>query len=155
MRDAARFLKTTLYRPFKKVVLPERVKCGGMEGEIVVVHGCRKRKRLICGPEGEIVVAHGRLPSPAPITYNVLSLIAFFPSFNKSLILPLRNSGGDAPKARIKTTCATLKFLLYHDQLLLYPETTLPSTTNNLNCFNFLKSTGRRDAITDSNLNLN
>ena len=31
--------------PFKKVILPGRVKCGG--------------------PEGEIVVAHGRLPSPA------------------------------------------------------------------------------------------
>jgi len=32
-----------------------------------VAHGCRKRKKLICGPEGEIVVAHGRLPSPAPV----------------------------------------------------------------------------------------
>ena len=42
-----------------------RVKCGGTEGEIVVVHGCRKRKKLKCGTEGEIVVAHGRLPSPA------------------------------------------------------------------------------------------
>ena len=51
--------------PFKKVVLPGRVKCGGLEGEIVVAHGCRKRKKLICGPDGEIVVAHGRLPSLA------------------------------------------------------------------------------------------
>ena len=25
--------------PFKKVVLPGRVKCGGTEGEIVVAHG--------------------------------------------------------------------------------------------------------------------
>ena len=50
----------------KKVVLPERVKCGGPEGEIVLTHGCQKRKKLICGTEGEIVVAHGRLPSPAP-----------------------------------------------------------------------------------------
>ena len=50
----------------KKVVLPGRVKCGGTEGEIVVAHGCRKRKKLICGMEGKIVVAHGRLPSPAP-----------------------------------------------------------------------------------------
>ena len=50
---------------FKKVVLPGRVKCGGTEGEIVVAHGCRKRKKLICGTEGEIVVAHDRLPSPA------------------------------------------------------------------------------------------
>jgi len=33
--------------PFKKVVLPGRVKCGGIEEEIVV--------------------AHGRLPSPAPL----------------------------------------------------------------------------------------
>ena len=41
--------------PFKKVVLPGRVKCGGTEGEIVVVHGYRKRKKLICGTEGEIV----------------------------------------------------------------------------------------------------
>ena len=31
----------------------------------LVTHGCRKRKKLICGTEGEIVVAHGRLPSPA------------------------------------------------------------------------------------------
>ena len=36
------------------------------EGELVVAHGCRKRKNLICGTEGEKVVAHGRLPSPAP-----------------------------------------------------------------------------------------
>ena len=42
-----------------------RVKCGDTEGEIVVAHDCRKRKKLICGPEEEIVVAHGRLPSPA------------------------------------------------------------------------------------------
>ena len=54
--------------PFKKVVLPGRVKCGGTEEDIVVAHGCRKRKKLICGPEEEIVVAHGRLPSPAPTT---------------------------------------------------------------------------------------
>ena len=31
--------------PFKKVVLPGRVKCGGTEWEIVVAHGCRKRKK--------------------------------------------------------------------------------------------------------------
>ena len=29
---------------FKEVVLPGRVECGGTEGEIVVAHGCRKRK---------------------------------------------------------------------------------------------------------------
>ena len=46
--------------------MPVRVKCGGTEGEIVVAHGCWKRKKLICDTEGEIVVAHGRLPSPAP-----------------------------------------------------------------------------------------
>ena len=40
--------------PFKKVVLPGRVKCGGTEGEIVV--------------------AHGRLPSPARLTRLCLSL---------------------------------------------------------------------------------
>jgi len=40
------FLKSHLNIPFKKVVLPGRVKSGGTEGEIVV--------------------AHGRLPSPAP-----------------------------------------------------------------------------------------
>ena len=50
---------------FKKVVLPGRVKCGGTEEDRVVVHGCRKRKKLIYGTEEEIVVAHGRLPSPA------------------------------------------------------------------------------------------
>ena len=32
----------------------------------MVAHGCRKRKKLICGSEGEIVVAHGCLPSSAP-----------------------------------------------------------------------------------------
>ena len=48
---------------FKKVALPGRVKCGGTEEEIVVAHGCRKRKKLICGTEEEIVVVHGRLPS--------------------------------------------------------------------------------------------
>ena len=51
--------------PFKKVVLPGRVKCGGTEEDIVVAHGCRKRRKLICGTEGEIVEAHGRLLSPA------------------------------------------------------------------------------------------
>ena len=51
--------------PLKKVVLPGRVKSGGTEEEIVVAHGCRKTKKLICGTEDEIVVAHGRLPSPA------------------------------------------------------------------------------------------
>jgi len=45
--------------------LPGRVNCGGPEEEIVVAHGCRKTKKLICGTEDEIVVAHGRLPSPA------------------------------------------------------------------------------------------
>ena len=45
--------------------MPGIVKCGGTEGEIVVAHGCRKRKKLICGTEGKIEVAHGRLPSPA------------------------------------------------------------------------------------------
>ena len=44
--------------PFKKVVLPGRVKCGGTEEDIVVAHGCQKRKKVICGPEEEIVVAH-------------------------------------------------------------------------------------------------
>jgi len=47
------------------IFLPGRFKCGGAEGEIVVAHGCRKRKKLICGTEGEMVVTHGRLPSPA------------------------------------------------------------------------------------------
>ena len=77
MRDAAGFLKNytlkALNIPFKKVVLPRRVKCGGgMEGEVVVDHGCRKRKKLICGPEGEKGVAHGRLPSLALCTYILL-----------------------------------------------------------------------------------
>ena len=58
------------------MVLHEKVKCGGTEGEIVVAHGCRKRKKLICGTEGEIEVAHGRLPSPA---FNVnIYLISLF-----------------------------------------------------------------------------
>jgi len=33
--------------------LSGRVKLGGTEEEIVVAHGCRKRKKLICGTEGE------------------------------------------------------------------------------------------------------
>ena len=37
--------------PFRKVVLPGRVKCGGTEGEIVM--------------------AHGRLPSPAHDTARI------------------------------------------------------------------------------------
>jgi len=45
----------------------KKLKCG-TEGEIVVAHDCRKRKKLKCGKEGEIVVAHGRLPSPAHMT---------------------------------------------------------------------------------------
>ena len=48
LRDAAGFLKITLKAlniSFKKVVLPERVKSGGTEGETVVAHGCRKRKK--------------------------------------------------------------------------------------------------------------
>jgi len=40
--------KGALNIPFIKVVLPGRVKCGGTEGEIVVAHGCRRRKKLIC-----------------------------------------------------------------------------------------------------------
>ena len=59
--------------PFKKVVLPGRVKCGGTEGEIVVALGCGKRKKRIFGKEGEKVVAHGRLPSPAPMTWRGLT----------------------------------------------------------------------------------
>ena len=37
----------------KKVVLPRRVKSDGTEEEIVVAHGCRKTKKLICGTEDE------------------------------------------------------------------------------------------------------
>jgi len=43
--------------------LPGRVKSGGTEEEILVAHGCRKTKKLICGTEDEIVVVHGRLPA--------------------------------------------------------------------------------------------
>ena len=71
MRDAAGFKKLkALNIPFKKVVLPGRVKCGDTEEEIVVANGCRKRKKLICGMEGEIVAAHGRLPFPAQHTIH-------------------------------------------------------------------------------------
>ena len=46
--------------------LPEEKKANMWHGrEIVVAHGCRKIKKLICGTEGEILVAHGRLPSSA------------------------------------------------------------------------------------------
>ena len=64
--------------PFKKVVLPGRVKCGGTEWEIVVAHGCRKRKKLICGPEEEIAVAHARLPSPARMYRTKLTGLNLF-----------------------------------------------------------------------------
>ena len=51
MHDAAGFLKINTLKAlnvsFKKVVLPGRVKCGGTEEDIVVAHGCRKRKKLI------------------------------------------------------------------------------------------------------------
>ena len=83
--------------PFKKVVLPGRVKCGGTEGEIVVAHGCRKTKMLICGTEEEILVAHGRLPSPAHYQNNVryfpkgifLSANLLNVKFRKQLLLSL------------------------------------------------------------------
>ena len=52
--------------PFKKVVLPEKVKCGGTEGEIVV--------------------ANGRLPSPASHTRFKCLKIAFL-KLHKSTIL--------------------------------------------------------------------
>ena len=73
--------------------MPGRVKCGSTVEEIVIAHGCGKRKKanmrpgrgnsdgswlweekkLICGPEGEIGVAHGRLPSPAPLGGSMMS----------------------------------------------------------------------------------
>ena len=49
MRDAdGFFLNHTLKAlniPFIKVILPGRFTCGGTEGELVVAHGCRKRKK--------------------------------------------------------------------------------------------------------------
>ena len=71
----------TLNISFKKLVLPGRVKCGGTEENIVVAHGCRKRKKLICGPEEEIVVAHGRLPSPARTVLTELTELHLFTNF--------------------------------------------------------------------------
>ena len=41
----------------------------------MVAHGCRKRKKLICGTEGELVVAHGRLPSSARLAHTVLLIL--------------------------------------------------------------------------------
>ena len=70
MRDAKNHTLKALNIPFKKVVLPGRVNCHGTEREIVVAHGCRKRKKLTCGSEGEIVVAHGRLSSPSRVINN-------------------------------------------------------------------------------------
>ena len=57
LRDVAGFFKSNFKGPkyiIKTIFFPGRVKCGGTEGEIVVAHCCRKRKKLICGPEGEI-----------------------------------------------------------------------------------------------------
>ena len=70
LRDAENHTLKALNIPVKKVVLPGRVKCRGTEGDILVAHGCRKRKKLTCGPEGEIVVAHGRLSSPSRVINN-------------------------------------------------------------------------------------
>ena len=66
--------------PFKKVVLSGRVKCGYTKGDIVVAHGCRKTKKLICDTDREIVVAHGRLPSPARHS-SVLRIVLIFIHF--------------------------------------------------------------------------
>jgi len=55
-----------------------------MEERTVVAHGCRKRKKLICGMEGKNVVAYG--PSPIPRHpkkimiqyYNWISVITLY-----------------------------------------------------------------------------
>ena len=70
--------------------MPGRVKCGGTEGEIVVAHGCRNRKKLICGTEGEIVVAHGRLPSPTRLTMNIFLKILTFINLLSLKIQPFK-----------------------------------------------------------------
>ena len=50
------------------MIFKKRVKCGDIKGKVVVAHGCRKTKKLICGTEGEIVVAHDPLLSPTRTT---------------------------------------------------------------------------------------
>ena len=71
MQYSVKFVKNFIVKKFKNsthkilVVLLGRVKCGGTEEDIVVAHGCGKRRKLIYGTEWEIVVAHGRLLSPA------------------------------------------------------------------------------------------
>jgi len=62
--------------PFKKVVLPRRDKCGGTEEGIVMDHGFRKGKKLICGPEEEIWWLMAACLFPLPL--SPMFTITFF-----------------------------------------------------------------------------
>jgi len=42
-----------------------RLRCCDMEDQMVVAHGCRRTKKIICDMEGENVMAYGSIPSPA------------------------------------------------------------------------------------------
>ena len=55
---------------YKKIVLPGRVKCLGPEGERVVVHSCRKRKKLMWHRRGN---SGGSWPPVLPHSYNKLA----------------------------------------------------------------------------------
>ena len=67
LRDAAGFLKITLYRPLIYHLKSSIARKSQMWWYARGNSGgswLPEEKKLICGPEEEIVVAHGRLPSP-------------------------------------------------------------------------------------------
>ena len=73
--------------PYKKVVLPRRVKCGGMEGEIVVAHGCQKRKKANMGTKGKSGSSRPPAFPHSSLQDFVLLTICFSISFFKLKIL--------------------------------------------------------------------
>ena len=72
----------------------------------MVAHGCRKRKKLICGTEGEIVVAHGRLPSPAQCT--IIINLYFHGFFIKGRTRILQSKALDALYIQGKQSCSRI-----------------------------------------------
>ena len=92
-----------------------------------MAHGCRKRKKLVCGPEEETVVAHGRLPSPAPhiiyrsppISSTPLLLPYHLPFFFSHIIYPSPPPISSTPSP--PPISSTLLLLPYHLPHLLLP----------------------------------
>ena len=100
LRDAAGFLKISLYRPFIYYLKSSFARKSQMwwygRWNSDAAHGCRKKKKLICGPEGEIVVAHMAACLPplerkflnAKMGNNVvLNYIIFWGIFNRFSVM--------------------------------------------------------------------